>query len=160
MAEEYGFAIRLITIGQERLDAGMESESDLKKALRTTVQIRLLQLQLDDETASLRDHVERLIGLPGTSIELVPASIPRGPVFRASEATLPETKPDTPSILSAEANARAKAQRAVGDSRYTWRPQITFNAQYGRISSFNGVSTYYNLEGDHNTLTAGVQSKP
>jgi outer membrane protein TolC len=157
MAEEYSSAIRLVTIVQERLDAGMESESDLKKALRTAVQIRLLQLQLDDETASLRDHLERLIGLPGTSIELVPASIPRGPVFRASEVTIPETEPDTPSILSAEANARAKAQRAVGDSRYTWRPQITFDAQYGRVSSFNGVSTYYNLKGDYNTLAAGVQ---
>ena len=155
MEEEYSFAIRLVTIVQERLDAGMESESDVKKALRTAVQVRLLQLQLDDETASVRDHLERLIGVPGTSLELVPASIPHSPVFRASEATIQET--DTPSILSAEANARAKAQRAAGDSRYTWRPQITFGAQYGRISSFNGVSTYYNLKGDYNTLAAGVQ---
>jgi outer membrane protein TolC len=155
MAEEYSFAIRLVTIVQERLDAGMESESDVKKALRTAVQVRSLQLQLDDETASVRDHLERLIGVPGTSLELVPASIPRSPVFRASEATIQET--DTPSILSAEANARAKTQRAAGDSRYTWRPQITFDAQYGRISSFNGVSTYYNLKGDYNTLAAGVQ---
>ncbi|MGC2404154.1 MAG: TolC family protein [Acidobacteriaceae bacterium] len=39
MAEEYSFAVRLVTIVQERLDAGMESESDLKKALRTAVQV-------------------------------------------------------------------------------------------------------------------------
>jgi outer membrane protein TolC len=157
MAEEYSFAIRLVTIVQERVDAGMESEGDLKKALRTAVQVRLLQLQLDDQTASVRDHLERLIGLPGTTLGLMPASMPRSSAFRASEATIQETKPDTPSILSAEANARAKAQRAAGDSRYTWRPQITFDAQYGRISSFNGVSTYYNLKGDYNTLAAGVQ---
>jgi hypothetical protein len=48
-------------------------------------------------------------------------------------------------------------RRSVADSRYTWRPQIAFDAQYGRISSFNGVSTYYNLRGDYNTLAAGVQ---
>jgi outer membrane protein TolC len=155
MAEEYSFAIRLVTIVQERLDAGMESESDLKKALRTAVQVRLLQLQLDDQTASVRDHLERLIGLPGATLELLRASIPHSPVFRAPEAAIQLT--DTPSILSAEANARAKAQRAGGDSRYTWRPQITFDAQYGRISAFNGVSTYYNLKGDYNTFAAGVQ---
>jgi outer membrane protein TolC len=157
MAEEYGFAVRLETIVQERLDAGMESDSDLKKARRTAVQIRLLQLQLGDETASLRDHLARLVGLQGISLEMVPASIPSRPVFRALEAGTPEANPDTHSILSAEANAHAKAQQAAGDSRYTWRPQIAFNAQYGRISSFNGVSTYYNLKGDYNTLAAGVQ---
>jgi outer membrane protein TolC len=157
MAEEYSFAVRLVTIVQERLDAGMESESDLKKALRTAVQVRLLQLHLDDQTASVGGQLERLVGLPGTSLELVPASIPRSPGLRASEAAIQEIQPDTPSILSAEANARAKERRAAGDSRYTWRPQITFAAQYGRISSFNGVSTYYNLKGDYNALAAGVQ---
>ena len=155
MAEEYGAAVRLVTIVQERLDAGMESESDLKKALRTAVQVRLLQLQLDDQTASVRDHLGRLLGLPGASLELLPASIPPSSEFGTSEATIQETV--TPGILSAEANARAKAQRAAADSHYTWRPQITFDAQYGRISSFNGVSTYYNLKGDYNTLAAGVQ---
>ena len=157
MAEEYSCAVRLMTIVQERLEAGMESESDLKKALRTAVQVRLLQLQLDDQTASVKEHLGRLIGLPGTNLELMPASIPRSPGFRASEDIIQEAQPETPSILSAEANARAKARRAAADSRYTWRPQIAFDAQYGRISSFNGVSTYYNLKGDYNTLAAGVQ---
>jgi outer membrane protein TolC len=155
MAEEYRFAIRLVTIVEERMDAGMETESDLKKALRTAVQVRLLQLQLDDQTASARDHLEKLIGLPGSSLELLSASIPHSPVFQTSEAIIQE--PVTPGILSAEANARAKALRAAADSHYTWKPQITFDAQYGRISSFNGVSTYYNLRGDYNTLAAGVQ---
>ena len=36
-------------------------------------------------------------------------------------------------------------------------PQVAFEAQYGRISPFNGVSTYYNLNGNYNTLSAGVQ---
>jgi hypothetical protein len=36
-------------------------------------------------------------------------------------------------------------------------PQVTFEAQYGRISPFNNASTYYNLNGNYNTLAAGVQ---
>jgi hypothetical protein len=59
-------------------------------------------------------------------------------------------------MLSAEADARSKRQQAIGDSRYTWRPQIAFEAEYGRISPINNVSTYYNLNGNYNTAFAGV----
>jgi hypothetical protein len=59
--------------------------------------------------------------------------------------------------LSAEADAHAKQEQAIGDSRYTWRPQLAFSAQYGRISPFNGASTYYNLNGNYNTAYAAVQ---
>lgn len=64
MTEEYGFALKLVSIVQDRLDAGMDSPLKLKQAHHTTVQIRLQQLQLDDEIASLRDHFSQLIGLP------------------------------------------------------------------------------------------------
>jgi outer membrane protein TolC len=156
MADQYRYALKLVSIIQDRLAAGMESDLELKKSRRTAVQIRLQQLQLDDQIASLSDHLARLIGLPGNQLATVPESIPPGPVF-PSLAAAPSSYPDTPSILSAEANARAKLQQAFGDSRYTWRPQVAFQAQYGRISPFNGVSTYYNLNGDYNTLELGVQ---
>lgn len=157
MTDEYGFALKLVTIVQERRDAGLENELELKKARRTAVQIRLQQLQLENETTSLRQHLALLIGLPGGVLETVPDSIPSSPLIRSAAAPAQAAYPDTPSVLSAEANAHAKMQQAFGDSRYTWRPEVVFNAQYGRISPFNGVSTYYNLNGNYNTLALGVQ---
>jgi outer membrane protein TolC len=154
MADQYGYAQRLVSIVQDRLAAGLENDLELKKARRTAVQIRLQRLQLDDQVASLRDHLARLIGLPGDHLATVPDSIPPSP---ALPSTAPSSYPDAPSLLSAEANAQSKLQQSFGDSRYTWRPQVAFQAQYGRISPFNNVSTYYNLNGDYDTLAVGVQ---
>lgn len=157
MAEEYGYAVKLVSIVQDRLDAGMDTAMELKQARRTAVQIRLQQLQLDDQITSLRDHFSHLIGLPADQLRTVPNCIPGNPSFSLPDSALPSAYPDTPSVLSAEADARAKREQAIGDSRYTWRPQIAFSAQYGRISPFNGASTYYNLNGNYNTAYAAVQ---
>jgi len=157
MGDEYRSADRLVAIVQERFDAGLESDRELKRARRTLVQIRLLRLQLEDERASLRDHLARLTGLPGSNLETVPESVPPSAAFHAPEKASADAYRDTPEVLSAQANAHAKLQTAFGDSRYTWRPQITFDAQYGRISPINNVSTYYNLNGNYNTMAAGVQ---
>ena len=156
MADEYGDALRLVSIVRQRLDAGTDTPMELKQARRTAVQIRLQQLLLDDEIASSRDHLSQLIGLPAGQLATVPNSIPSASAFVLSESTRPSAYPDTPSVVSAEANARAKREQAIGDSRYEWRPQIAFEAQYGRISPINNVATYYNLNGNYNTAFAGI----
>lgn len=157
MADEYGYALKLASIVQERVDAGTDTSLALKQARRTAVQIHLQQLQLEDEIATLRDHFSRLIGLPPDQLRTVPSSIPASPDFRPLQVNAPSAYPDTPSVLSAEANARSKRQQAIGDSRYVWRPQVSFVAQYGRISPLNNVSTYYNLDGNYDTAYAAIQ---
>ena len=52
---------------------------------------------------------------------------------------------------------QAKRQLALGDSQNVFRSQVSFEAQYGRISPFNGASSYYNLRGDYNTFAAEIQ---
>src|SRR5882757_8851265 len=130
MADQYGYALRLVSIVQDRLAEGMDNELELKKARRTTVQIRLQQLQLDDQIAVLRSHLARAVGLPNEQLTTVPDSIPSSPSILTS--TTSPTYPDSPSVLSAEPTAHAKIQQAFGDSRYNWRPQVAFEAQYGR----------------------------
>ncbi|QHN04740.1 TolC family protein [Granulicella sp. WH15] len=157
MSDEYGYAVRLVSIVQLRLDAGMESQLELKQARRTALQIKLQQEQLEDEVASLHDHFSQLIGLPADQLGTVSSSIPSRPSSLLSSTEGPNEYPDTPSVLSAEANALAKRKQAIGDSHNTWRPQIAFSAQYGRISPFNGAATYYNLNGNYNTAYAAAQ---
>jgi hypothetical protein len=64
--------------------------------------------------------------------------------------------PDSLNVLSSEANAKARAAQARGDSHSTMRPQVLFQAQYGRVSPVNNVTDYYNLHGRYNTFAAGV----
>jgi outer membrane protein TolC len=140
MTQEYGFAKRLVTIVQDRLDAGRDTEIELLHARRTAAQIHLQQLQIDDDAAILSSHLARLIGLPGNSLNTVPGSIP---------ALLPVTElatdaPDSYGIQSLVASAKAKQETAFGDARYRFRPQVSFGATYSRIStSHTNYIDYY-----------------
>jgi len=156
LTDESYHALRLVSIIEDRLAAGMESGLDLKKASRIALQIKLQQLQLDDQMEVFRDHLARLVGTSPAMLKTVPESAPSVSAFSAEAVTSSQSS-DTPNILSAEANARAKRQLAFADSHNALLPQIMFEAQYGRISPFNGVSTYYNLNGNYNTLSAGIQ---
>jgi outer membrane protein TolC len=157
MDQECGYALRLVAIVQDRVDAGMDTPIELKQVRRTSVRIRLQQLQLEDEIASLHNRFSQLTGLSPDQLRTISDSVPPISSFSIQDSAQPSTYPDTPSVLSAEADASAKREQAIGDSRYTWRPQIGFSAQYGRISPFNGASTYYNLNGNYNTAYAAVQ---
>jgi outer membrane protein TolC len=157
ITSQYEDALRLVSIVQERFEAGYENELELKKARRTALQIKLQKSQMEDQIASLTAHLRGLTGLANESELIVPESIPRDELSSVMLLESAPTCPDSPGTLSAEADTRAKLERASGESKYTWMPQVAFEAQYGRISPFNSVSTYYNLNGNYNTLSVGVQ---
>jgi outer membrane protein TolC len=121
------------------------------------VQTELNELQAEDSLRFLQERLGDLIGLPGNGLKTVADSIPSPPSIEASSVSYNLHRPDTPIVLSAEANVEAKQQRASGDSHYTWMPQVTFSAQYGRVSPVNNVSQFYNLNGNYNTAFAGIQ---
>jgi outer membrane protein TolC len=147
LAQEAGHASRLENIVKDRIDGGQDNAMELTKARRTSVQIRLQSLQIDDEIATFADHLARLIGLRGTSILAVSDSVPALP----PDAPTPSSFPDTPGVQAAFASARSKREQAFGDARYTWRPQIAFGAQYSRFSTYNNnYAEYY----------PGIQTQP
>jgi outer membrane protein TolC len=153
IAEEYSSVTTLISIVQARLDAGQDTPMELLRARRTSAQIRLLQIQLDDEIDSYADHLARLTGLPPTQLSTVSSSIPSMASQSSSTADLPES----PLVLAAMANARAKQHQAFGDSRYLWRPQVAFVAQYSRFSNFNNYTEFYPTFNNYNAAAIGVQ---
>jgi len=158
VSQEYEFAARLVTIVQQRLDAGQDTRTDLLKAKRTAAQIHLLKLHADDDVATLSDHLSRVVGLPGTSLTAVSSSIPELPAVD----TMPIDAGDSSGIKSAFDNARSKQELAFGAARYKYRPQVSFGANYSRISTAHtSYSTYYpafagNKFSD-NALEVGIQ---
>jgi outer membrane protein TolC len=145
LAQEAAHASRLEQIVKDRIEGGQDNAMELTRARRTSVQIRLQSLQVDDEVASFADHLARLIGLPGTPIVAVSDSIPTLPSLSSAPS------PDTPGVQAAFASARSKREQAFGDARYTWRPQISLGAQYSRFSTYNNnYAEYY----------PGIQNQP
>ena len=157
LAEQWRFAEKLEAIVQDRINAGLDSDLELKKAERGTIQIKLAQMQMEDNIATLCAHISELTGEPINQVRIVPESIPDIPSYESFQSDEALNFADNPGVLAAEATAEAKLERAHGDSRYTWKPIINFNAQYGRVSPINNVSEFYNLHGIYNTWNAGVQ---
>jgi outer membrane protein TolC len=155
MAEELTAANKLATIIQDRLDLGQDTQIELLQARRTATQIRLQMLQLDNEIDGYRIHLVHLTGLPDGPLATEADSIPALPdVASPTFASISEQPTvtltassgqltDTPAVAAAVANARAKREQAFGDSRYLYRPQISFFAQYSRFSTFNNYQIYY-----------------
>ncbi len=96
------YAARLETIVKTRLDAGQDTPMEYTKARRTTVQIHLQMLQLDDSIATYEEHLGRITGLAGIRIATVPSSIPcrrpprPPPQLPESFPTPPPSRPPSP----------------------------------------------------------------
>ena len=164
LTDEFSYAVKLVSVIQDRVNGKLDSEFDLKKARRAALEIRLHQMQAEDNIESLREHLAGMTMLPTNELSIVPQSIPDMPeaavaidMNQASLESRPESWPESPGIRSAEAHLRAKTQQARGDAQYAWRPQMSFGAQYGRISPIESVSKFYNLNGNYNTASIGVQ---
>jgi outer membrane protein TolC len=140
--EEEQFAHHLVSIVQDRLDAGADTRINLLQARRTAKMIELSELHLKNEIATLSDHLARVIGLPGNTIYAVSSSIPTLP--SPSTIATKETAGESYGVRAALASARSKQELAFGVSRYLLRPQVSLGISYSRIDTGqNDFTTYY-----------------
>lgn len=156
LSSQQQHAARLIAIVNERFTAGYETELETLRVQKEAASINLQEIQAEHKIESLRQHLAVLTGLPKEAIELP------DPLAASAQVTEKVKNPELncrprADVLSTQAEAQSKLQTSFGDARYTWRPQVSLQAQYGRISPLNGVSSYYNLHGNYNTLAVGVQ---
>jgi outer membrane protein TolC len=134
------FAERLVSIEQQRTDAGVDPLSELLQARLTAAQLKLKRLHLEARAGVLVSQLATLTALPKASIQTDHASIPEIPAIKADqEAVL------TSGIESAQAQARSREIQAHGDEMATKiRPLIAFGAQYNRdATSLNNYNLYF-----------------
>jgi len=155
LEQQQGFASRLVSIVQERLDAGQDTPIDLTTSQLTAAQIRLARLRAEDETTADQAHLARLIGLPARDLVTADNSVPALPNPASQDLTNPD-QVTSPAVDSAYAVARSKRETAFGEARYLWRPQITFDGQYSRFAKFNNLQDYY-FRFQQNNAAVGVQ---
>ena len=154
LQQQQVFADRLVSIVQDRLDAGQDTQIDLTTVRLSAAQIRLARLRAEDETAVDRAHLARLIGLPEQGLGITSDTVP---AFPATSPDLVDTTMITsPVVESAYATAHAKQETAFGEARYLWRPQIYFEGQYSRFAKYTNIQDYY-FRFQQNNAAVGVQ---
>ena len=158
VGEQYEFATRLVSIVEDRVNGKLDSDLELLKSRRTAIQIKLQKLRAEDDISDLRDHLSQLTGRSAGEVSILPETIPALP-SAAPDASLHPAFAESPGLQSAENSATAKRDRARADSIYTWRPEVSFGAQYGRVSPIENVGNFYNLHGNYNTASIGIEIK-
>ncbi len=144
--EEHDVAGKLISITNDRINAGVDAPVELPKSRRTATQISLAGLQLADEIAADSQHLATLTGMPASAIATESGTIPH---FDAPIAPGPQSDAvaDSEGISAAFATARAKQLAAFGDRRYLFRPNISFVTNYSRVDT--GLSSYASYYPDY-----------
>jgi outer membrane protein TolC len=138
----------------ERLQEGVDSAVDLNKAKLTAARVRLHRAEARGSAEVLRRHLSTLTGLPVSSIELAPDTIPALPPVGSEEDLSEKAIASSPAIKFAEQHSLAESMRASGEHRALY-PSIDFSAQYARLSSFNNYDQFYR-KFQANNATIGV----
>ncbi len=126
----------------ERLQEGVDSAVDLNKAKLISARVRLHRAEARGSADLLRRHLATLTGLPVSSIELAPETIPALPPVAAEEDLSEKAVAASPAIKLAEQRSLAQSMRASGEHR-SLLPSIDFSAQYARFSTFNHYAKYF-----------------
>ncbi len=126
----------------ERLQEGVDSKVDLNKAKLTSARVRLHQAEARGNADVLRRHLSTLTGLPVSSIEIAPETIPSLPAIAPQDDLPALAVASSPAVKLAEQRSLAESMRAAGEHR-SWLPSIDFSAQYARFSTFNNYTIYF-----------------
>src|SRR4029077_13110610 len=126
----------------ERLREGVDSALDLNKAKLTAARVRLHRAEARGSADVLRRHLSTLTGLPVSSIELAPETIPALPPVASEEDLSERAIASSLAVHLAAQHSLAEAMRASGEHRPLY-PSIDFSAQYARFSTFNNYTKYF-----------------
>jgi len=150
--EDEAEATKLEQAVAQRLQEGIDSTMDLNRAKLTAARARLRIAEARGSADVLRRHLSALTGLPVSSIEIAPETIPALPVLPSDDDLSAKAVASSPSIQSADQHARAEAFRASGEHR-ALLPSLDFAAQYARLSTYNNYDQYYlNFQPDNITI--------
>ena len=127
---------------QERLQEGVDSGMELNKAKLTVARMRLHILEARGNADVLRHHLATLTGLPVSSIELAPETIPALPPVVSDEDLSGKAVASSSAIQVADQHSLAESMRARGEHTALY-PSIDFTAQYARLSTFNNYTDYF-----------------
>ena len=154
--EQEKYAGRMVEIEQERVDGGVDPESDLLQAQLAAAEVKLHRLHLETRAATLDKQLSTLTGLPVGSIIPSHSSIPEIPAVTAEGPAKA-----TPGLESSQmlANSRARVQQGDAD-RKNWLAEVAFGAQYNRNTTLlNSINQYYFRPLPANNFSTGFSIK-
>ena len=151
-AQQQDFGNRLVSIEQQRSEAGVDSVSEMLQARLTAANLKLARIHLETRAASLSKQLSVLTGLPVGSITPDHGSIPEIPQLHGDSP-----RQTLPGIDSARYQAKSKLTVARGDQELSYMPQLSFGAQYNRNTTLlNSVNQFFAHPLPANNFSSGI----
>ncbi|MBV9182594.1 MAG: TolC family protein [Acidobacteria bacterium] len=152
--EQHQDASRMERVVEERIQQGVDSPQSMNQARLVTARATLHLSQAKGAVDVLESRLSQLTGLPVSSIQTAPDSVPSLPE-PPSEDTVAAGSESNPAISSAEQHALAQDFRARAEHRSLW-PSIDFASQYAVLAKFNNWVQFFPRAFQRNNATVGV----
>ena len=134
--QEFELSNNLLTIVQERFDAGLDSKINVIDAKLALASLHVGRLNAQEAVANDRMHLARLMGVPPDSLR-ADGGFPSTAITAANTTSI--NGYGNASVAAAFASAHAKQLQAQGDLKFLYRPQVGFFAQYNRYATFTNA---------------------
>ena len=152
--EQQQMAAKLLDIVSQRVQAGLDSQVELKRAQLAAARTRLQLGQAQAAADQLRQRLSQLTGLPANSIVTSAESIPSLPAVSQDDDLATQFAEKNPAFKVAEQSAESKAFRAKAERRQLY-PAVDLVAQYAVLARYNNYDQFFNKFQRHN-LTIGA----
>ena len=142
LRQQHDDALRMEQAVQQRIGQGIDSQQQLMQARLATARANLHIAQAQGAMDILRDRLSQLTGLPASSIEAVPDSVPAIPQQDPPADVAAKAVESNPVVESAQEHATAELFRARAEHRALW-PSVDFASQYAVLAKYNNWVTYF-----------------
>jgi outer membrane protein TolC len=144
-------------IVSQRVQAGVDSEVELKKAQLASARVRMRLAELSSTANVLREHLSQLTGLPAAGLETDSESLPQLPTPPDDPNLAQRVASESAIVRSAEQQADAKAERARGEHKQMY-PALDFAGSYGLFAKFNNYQDFFKkFQRNNFTIGAGIR---
>jgi outer membrane protein len=142
LREQQGDAQKSEQIVEQRIREGVDNALARSKAQLATARVRLHLAQAQGAIDVLRTRLAHMTGLPASSIETDPDSIPALPEVKQEEDLASGAAQSSPLVQAAETRAVAQQLKARGEHRALW-PTADFASQYALLATFNNYQDFF-----------------
>lgn len=153
--EQHDAAAKLQDIVEQRVQAGLDSPVDLKRAKLAVARTWLDITQTHTAADQLRLRLSQLTGLPVSAIQTSTESIPKLPDVSQDEDLADKAAANNPAVKMAYSAANTKDFRAEAEHRVLY-PTVDLAGQYAVLAKFNNYFDFFKTFARNNLSIGGV----
>ncbi len=129
-------------ITKQRVEQGIDSQLDMKKAQLNSARVRMRMADATANVDVLREHLSKLTGFPAAEIDTDPESLPKIPEVRQDADLTSMAVANSLMVKAADQKAESAQSRARAEHKQ-WMPAVDFAAQYAMLARYNNYDQYY-----------------